>query len=166
MKLSIAVGLGGIALAMPFPSHAQEGALIGVTRAVRIAESVVGGRAMEADLDRERDGRRVYEVDVVRAGGVREVRIAADTGEVIRTGRPGLADWFDAEEIREAARGPALAGLLQALERHSGGEVLDVGFDVERGQGRFEVELSTRAGVAEVLLDSRTGRRLAYMADD
>lgn len=56
--------------------------LISLRDAVEAAERAYGGRAVEAELEHE-DGRRVYEVELVRDGARIEVYVDARTGEVI-----------------------------------------------------------------------------------
>ncbi len=61
---------------------APRAGLLSLQEAVDAAEKAFGGRAVEAELERE-DGRRVYEVKLVRDGERLEVYVDARTGEVI-----------------------------------------------------------------------------------
>lgn len=58
-------------------------AKISLTAAIEIAEKHVGGKAIEADLDRE-NGKAVYDVSVIKAQKEYDVRLDAVTGEVLR----------------------------------------------------------------------------------
>ncbi len=60
-----------------------EEAKISLTEAIQIAEKHVGGKAIEADLDRE-NGKAVYDVSVIKAESEHEVRLDAVTGDVLR----------------------------------------------------------------------------------
>lgn len=60
-----------------------EEAKISLTEAIQIAEKHVGGKAIEADLDRE-NGKAVYDVSVIKAEREHEVRLDAVTGDVLR----------------------------------------------------------------------------------
>jgi len=58
-------------------------AKISLTAAIEIAEKHVGGKAIEADLDRE-NGKAVYDVSVIKAQKEYDVRLDAVTGDVLR----------------------------------------------------------------------------------
>ncbi|MFH0071073.1 PepSY domain-containing protein, partial [Peribacillus sp. NPDC056705] len=61
------------------------GNLINASRAAHIAvQHAKGGTAVDVDLDREDDGRWVYEVDVKQANGETEVEIDAVSGKVLK----------------------------------------------------------------------------------
>ncbi len=143
---------------------------IGITRAVAIAEQDTGARALDAELDGRRDGTLVYEVELATTKALHEVHIDARTGRIIAKRAPRLAStwarWFDDEEMQGVAQTRPLADLLAALERRSNGSVREVSFDVENGQARYEVEISTQAGIADIYLDPKTGQRLSLVYDD
>lgn len=143
---------------------------IGITRAVAIAEKAVGGRGTEAELDRRGDGGLVYEVELATSDTLYEVDIDARNGRVLDKRRLRLASyyarWFDSGRLESIASGRSLSQLLGDLERRSGGRVREVSFDVEGGQPRYEVEISTAAGVADIYLNPKTGERLSLVYDD
>lgn len=152
--------------AAPASAAPSDAGLIGIPRAVAIAERHIQGRATDADLEREK-GQTYYEVEVARGGKPYEVRIDARTGRVLATVQPGLwSGWFGDSELRHIGDARPLSAILSDLERRSGGRVTEVSFDVERGQPRYEIEIATRAGVAELHVDPRTGNRLAQVYDD
>lgn len=162
--------LASAAALAALPALAQSsGEPIGVTRAVKIAEDATGGaQVLDADLD-ERGRRLVYDVDLVKDGREIEIAVDAMTGAIVsrRTPRLGklLSDGVDKDERLALKGARPLSQSLTALEAETGGRVIDVGFDVEAGQARYEVEISTKAGVADVYLDPATGERLQVYAD-
>lgn len=157
------------ALAAPAVAAPTTPGFIGATRAVEIAEKTVGGQVLEVDMDR-RKGRAVYEIELVKGDALHEVDIDARSGKVIANRMPMLQGYWkrlkDADEFREAGHARPLSELLKKLERSSGGQVVDASFEIERGQARYEVEIVTAAGKAELYLDPQTGRRLAFVLDD
>ncbi|EPR43091.1 PepSY domain containing protein [Desulfovibrio sp. X2] len=60
-------------------------AKVGLTQAVAAAEQAEGGRASRAEFDKEKDGRLVYEVEVVSADTVHDVTVDALTGKVVKS---------------------------------------------------------------------------------
>ncbi|GAB6927644.1 hypothetical protein JCM10914A_16270 [Paenibacillus sp. JCM 10914] len=72
------------------------GNLINASRAAHIAvQHAKGGTAVDVDLDREDDGRWVYEVDVKHANGETEVEIDAVSGKVLKAEYDKLDDDHD-----------------------------------------------------------------------
>ena len=167
MKWIVASVAAALAATGSAAGHAAN--VIGVTRAVEIAENSAGGQVLEVELE-NRGGRLVYEVEMAKGRTLRELDIDASSGKVLRTRTPRLEGYWkrfsDAEEFRQAELSRPLSELLKKLERSSGGRVMDASFEIEGGQARYEVEISTAAGVAELYLDPRTGHRLAFAMDD
>jgi uncharacterized membrane protein YkoI len=163
------IALGAALAATSVAALAAGDAKIGVTRAVEIAERATGAIATDADLDRRNDGTLVYEVELATASRLYELEIDAKSGKVLSKHSPRFASewarWFDADELRHPAQTQPLARLLGDLERRSDGKVLEVSFDVENGEPRYEVEISTAAGVTDIYLDPRTGQRLSLLDD-
>jgi uncharacterized membrane protein YkoI len=159
-------------LALAFAATAAHGAgpaqVIGVPRAVAIAEALVGGRTLEAELDYEQ-GRLVYEVKAAAARRVQAVRIDANTGEIVSQ-RPMRLEslwrvWLRPDQLAavRAARTP-LAELLARIEAETRARVREVGLEREGGRTYYEVELAD-AG-RRVLVDPRTGRVREGRTDD
>lgn len=140
---------------------------IGAGKAVAVAEKALSARATEAELDR-RDGRLVYEIELVRGSALYEARVDAQTGKLIASERQRLeslwADWFDKARLRVPAR--PLGTMLAVLEAETGGRVDEVSLDREGGRAIYEIELTTAAGTANIAVDPATGQRLpAALAD-
>ena len=166
-RLSCLAALPAILLGLA-PAHAAP-STISLLNAVERAEAVTRGQVVEVDLDRDRQGRLVYEVDVAHSGSHREVKVDARRGKVLANTAQRMEGM-----LRKVTSGgypgldnaPALSTTLRALERSTGGRVTDVDFDVERGSARYEVELATAKGVAGLYIDPQTGKRLNFVVDD
>lgn len=141
--------------------------LIGVTRAVGLAETALSGRAIEAELETQ-DGRLVYEIDVVRNGAILKALIDARGGQLVAAEKQqietAVRGWLDKDRLRASQR--PLAPVLAGLEAETGGKVTEVGFDSEGRGAHYEIEVATAAGVADVRIDPSTGKRLPPELDD
>jgi uncharacterized membrane protein YkoI len=87
MSIAIALLLSGATLSEARASHAEDlkslqTAKISLSDAVGIAENAQSGTAIEADLDQE-NGKTVYDVTVVKDQKFYELRIDAETGDVL-----------------------------------------------------------------------------------
>lgn len=143
--------------------------LVGITRAIATAERQLSARAIEAELE-TRNGRLVYEVDLVRGTTLHRAAIDARSGKLVSAEKPRIENWVrgwvDRERLRSGSKAAPLAPRLAALERQSGGEVKDVELDMVKGRAIYEIELATAAGIGEVAIDALTGERLALASDD
>lgn len=154
-------------LAIPTVALAQDEGLIGVTRAVAVAEKALSGQAVEAELD-TRGGRLVYEVELVRNGNLHEALIDARTGKLVSADKHRWESmwrgWFDEDSLKQTSR--PLGRMLAAIEAETGGRIQEVGLESEGGRRFYEVEVATAAGVADILIDPATGKRLPPALDD
>lgn len=153
----------------PFAPAAANTGPIDLVRAVERAEAATKGQVMEVDLDRRRDGQLVFEIDVTNGKTLREVRVDAATGRVLGTSlqrTEGLFWRVYGNGLKGLAGSRPLSATLRDLETRTGGKVIDVDFDLEGGQARYEVELSTDTGVAGLYIDPQTGKRLDFVIDD
>lgn len=163
--------VAAVAACLSLPAFAQPGddGLIGVTRAVTSAERSLSARAIEAELE-TRGGRLVYEIDLVRGATLHRATIDARSGKLLITGKPRMENWLrgwvDSERLRKGGAAAPLGARLAALEKHSGGEVKEVEFDVHQGRALYEIELATAAGIGEVRIDAVSGLRLELAYDD
>jgi uncharacterized membrane protein YkoI len=149
---ALAAGAAGLA-------HAQTAAPtpIGVARAVSAAESTLGARAFEAELDRER-GRLVYEVSLVKDGRAVQAEVDAATGEIVRRTTPKtLRLPLRGENLKAAQTAPrTLSQTIAAVETATHGKVTDIGLEQRGGRHYYEVELAG-AQDRDILVDLRTG---------
>ena len=146
------------------PAHAQASApqapapqVVGVAKAVAVAERALGARAFDAELDTER-GALVYEIDLVKDGRAMEAEVDAATGRLLRHARPaGLRLPFGGEALKAAQAAPrSLSETIALVEAQTKGRVSDIGLEREAGRHYYEVELAG-AQDREVRVDLRTG---------
>lgn len=154
--LAIAAATGLTAGAAPNDGRAE---VIGLPRAVAIAEATVKGRVLEAEMDYEK-GRLVYEVRTTAGSQVQEVLIDAMSGEVVAE-RPLRLDslWRKLRHTDQLnavrAGSTTLSQQLAKLETERRARVTEVSLERERGQTYYEVDLSDSG--RKVLIDPRTG---------
>ena len=169
MLRNILIAAAGVAALSATVAVAQApgGQVIGVPRAVSVAEATTKGKALEAELDYEK-GRLVYEVKSASAKGVHEVHIDAMSGEIVSE-KPLRAlglwrEWVDADQLNAVRAAPtALPALLTRIESERG-RVRKVSLERERGQTFYQVELAD--GGRDVLIDPRTGAMRPGNFDD
>lgn len=141
----------------------------GLTRAVAVAEQATGGKATAAHAATGDRGRPLYEIDLAQGRTLHRVKVDARTAQIVSRQTPRFAGywmrWFASDELRHVALARPLSRMLAELEQHSGGRVLDASFEVVDDRPRYDVKISTRAGVADIYLDPGTGRRLALVHD-
>jgi|GEM_PF-1793247 len=149
------------------PSMAQD--LIGLTRAIGVAERSLSARAIEGELETS-GGRLVYEIDLVRGRVLHRAHVDARSGKLVSAVKPQAENWvrrwFDKDRLSSGGKAAPLSDHLVALERHSRGEVTEVEFEMRRGRGVYQIELATAAGIGKVQLDAATGRRIELAYDD
>lgn len=159
----LAAAMGGSTMARSAPQPMD------LVRAVERAEALTKGQVMEVDLDRGRGGKLVYEIDVTDGRRLREIRIDAFNGRLLHDSVERIEGLFwraYGNRMKDIAGARPLSATLRELEVRTGGKVIDVDFDVEDGQARYEVELSTDTGIAGLYIDPQTGKRLDFIIDD
>lgn len=157
------------AVAQPAHQGAHRPAeVIGVVRAVAIAEGVAKRQVLEAEMDYEK-GRLVYEVKAAGPKGVHELLIDALSGEIVSE-RPLRMDsaWqtLRSPDKLNAVRAGAqpLSQMLAKVEAERGSRVHQVELERERGQTYFEVDFADDG--RKVLIDPRTGKTRPGEYDD
>ncbi|MBX3690602.1 PepSY domain-containing protein [Dokdonella sp.] len=111
------------------------------------------GRILDVELERARDGRRIYDIELVGTDGRRlDVHVDAATGEFIDA-HAGL--------VHGAGARPFATILRDLLTRHSG-QIVDVELERDRnGREVYEIELLRDDGRAlELTVDAANGRIL------
>ncbi len=142
--------------------------VIGVPKAVALAEATVKGKVLEAELDYEK-GRLVYELKAISDTRIHDVLINATTGEIV-SDKPRRLEgywrsWFDGARLSAVRAAPvSLAELLTRVEADTKVRVREVSLEKDRGQTFYEVELAD-AG-RHVLIDPRTGAIREGRIDD
>lgn len=161
------MGVASGLVAVPTVASAD---LIPVSRVIAIVEAASKGQVVEIDLDTRRNGVIVYEVDVANRNSVREVEVDARAGTIVRESSSHLETmmlrYWDRGSLGTLSKARPLSEIVASVERETGGKVIDVDFEHEDGQARYEFEVATNAGVAAFYVDPKTGRRLAFVIDD
>ncbi len=156
--------LTAVAAALAIPAFAQTGAepqprvqAVPLSQAVAAAEQVVGGRAFDAELDREQ-GALVYEIDLVKNGRAVEARVDAASGKVLRhTQLATVRLPFTGDHLKAAQSAPrTLTETIALVEGATKGRVSDIGLERDGGRYYYEAELAG-AQDREVRVDLRTG---------
>jgi uncharacterized membrane protein YkoI len=139
-------------------AHAQTRPnVIGVAKAVSIAEEKLSAKAFDAELDHER-GVLVYEVSLVRGGQQIEADVDAATGAIIRERtKRALRLPYASSALNVAQSAPHnLTQTIAMIETSTKGRVSDIGLERRRGRDYYEVEL-VGAQDRDILVDVRTG---------
>lgn len=162
--------LGGaliVLAAVAAPAAAQGEAVVGISKAVAIAEKALSAQAIEADLDM-RKGQPIYDIELVRGDRLYEATVDARTGKLLATDYRRLeslwASWFDKQRLSRPAM--PMSAMLAALEAETGGRVEEASLETDGGRAVYEVELTTQAGTAEIAVDPATGKRLPAALTD
>ncbi len=159
MKIDLLMAVAASASAAVISAHAAvqtEKPLIGVAKAVSIAESSLGAKAFGAELDHEK-GKSVYEIDLVKDGRAVEVEVDAATGQVGPQRGGALRLPFTPEAVKAVQTAPrSLSQTIAMVEGATKGRVADIGLERRGDRHYYEVEL-VGAQDRDVLVDLRTG---------
>jgi len=143
-----------------------------LAQAVRIAEQQTGGRARQAELERER-GVDVYEIKTVARDTSGKVLIDAASGKVVRVDTPGvfsaIGQMFDRDDQRKdhvtftRLEGSALTlvGAIDAGEKDSGGWAVKASLKSLYGSTLFEVRVVKDLTLTTLVVDPATARVVA-----
>jgi len=148
-----------------------------LSQAVGVAEQRTGGRAMRAEMDRERGG-YLYEIRTVSKDKSAKVLIDPASGNVVWEsgfiGRVAAAfDWDDRRKEQALLAGleaspMTLAGAIAAAEKETGGRAVKAGSADQYGSILFAVQLIKDAAMVRVHVDSASGKviLLPHRRDD
>jgi uncharacterized membrane protein YkoI len=141
-----------------------------LSRVTATAERAIGGQITDAELEVDRRGQLVYEIELIRSGDLFEIQIDAASGMVVSRRQPFIeGHWerfVERDERALLASARPVSEMLRALEERSDGRALSVSFEVVGGRAFYEVELSTDVGVTEIYLDPASGNRVPIVPDD
>ena len=169
--LAVAVLAGGgftIANAQGQAALAKQ-AKITQDEAINAALEKVPGTVEEVELEDEK-GTIVYEIELVSTDGTEhEVKVDAQTGEVLKVEADDDENEEDAQNQAELAKQAKITedeAINAALEKVPG-TVNEIELEVENGTVVYEIEvLSTDGTEQEVKVDAQTGEVLKVEADD
>ena len=138
---------------------------VSMAQAVATAESQLGARAFDAELDMHL-GDLVYEIVLVKDGKPIEVHIDAVSGKLVGQTKPIAARLpFIGEHLKAAQTAPrTLSQTIAMVEDATKGKVADIGLERRGGRHYYEMELAG-AQDREVLVDLRTGAIMPVLED-
>lgn len=138
-------------------------AKVSLDQAMQIAKQKAQGDIISAEFDDEKGGK--YEVEITDGQNSHEVKINANTGEVIKVKQETL----DKEDLAEySAYRQAKVPLTQAMQTASqtvGGQVVGGEFSLEKGKALYEIEVVKANQVYDVEVDANTGSILSSQLD-
>ena len=106
-----------------------------------------------------------YEIKLISNGTSYEVKIDANTGKVLKTEQEKL----DKEDMAEySAMKQAKVSLNSAVQKATqrvNGKVISAGFDLEKGQSIYDIEVVKNNQIYDVSIDANTGKVLSSQVD-
>lgn len=128
-----------------------------IKSAVASAEKASGGQAVGAAFA-EKNGEAMWEIETVTGTKVSEVKINATTGALVTQKDKDAAD-DEHEGATPDKLGAPLADLVTKAEATSGGKVMAIGFDEEKGKIKgIEVEIVKNGALETFTLDATSGK--------
>ncbi|MET0545883.1 MAG: PepSY domain-containing protein [Caulobacterales bacterium] len=155
--LTTTLSAGFALLAANAFAETTSNANISIAEAVAAAESALGAKAFEAELDAGRNG-LVYEVALVKEGRALKAEIDYVTGKLISQNQPNaIARLWPDSDIKAAQSAPrSLTETIAMVEKSTKGEVSEIDLDRRNGRHYYEVEL-VGAQDRTILVDMKTG---------
>lgn len=143
---------------------------ISLTQAIDIAKRNAKGDLVSASFDYDDDNDKgakndEYEIKLISNGTSYEVKIDANTGKVLKTEQEKL----DKEDMAEySAMKQAKVSLNSAVQKATqrvNGKVISAGFDLEKGQSIYDIEVVKNNQIYDVSIDANTGKVLSSQVD-
>ena len=143
---------------------------ISLTQAIDIAKRNAKGDLVSASFDYDDDNDKgakndEYEIKLISNGTSYEVKIDANTGKVLKTEQEKL----DKEDMAEySAMKQAKVSLTSAMQKATqrvNGKVIGAGFDLEKGQSIYDIEVVKNNQIYDVSIDANTGKVLSSQVD-
>ena len=161
------IGVGGIASAQPLNSpetRAFMNATVTLSQAVAIGEKQGAGKSVGAEFDIELD-RPLWEIKVLSATGLKEFKVDAASGQVIRVEdehlRGRLTNFVTGMNLKDLeAVKTTLAQAVTMAETQTKGKAVKVQVEHERGGVQFDVFMRVGDGVKKLRIDGTSGKVL------
>ena len=134
--------------------------ILGYDEVKKIALQKVDGVVEEIELEREANT-AVYEVDIEKDDIDYDLHIDAYSGEVYSVDR----DDDDDDNFSNYKNVISQADAIAIAEKAANGKVVEIELDEDDGLLKYEVELRTDRGEAEVEIDASTGNVLEVELD-
>jgi uncharacterized membrane protein YkoI len=137
--------------------------ILGYDEVKKIALQKVDGVVEEVELEREANT-AVYEVDIEKDHIDYDLHIDAYSGEVYSVDRDDDGD--DDDNFSNYENVISQDDAIAIAEKAANGKVVEIELDEDDGFLKYEVELRTDRGEAEVEIDATTGNVLEVELDD
>lgn len=145
---------------------------ISLTQAIDIAKQNVKGDLVSAAFDYDDDDKKnkgtaksKYEVEFVANGTSYEVKLDANTGKVLKTEEETLDKKDMAEYSAMKQAKVTLTSAMQKAAQSVNGKVIGIGFELEKGQALYDVEVVKDNQIYDVSIDANTGKVLSSQID-
>jgi len=165
-SITLAIALGvGMSLAAeatgPRETEALNKATVPLTQAVQIAEKQEPGKTISAEFDIEKD-RPLWEVKVLGNGGVKEYKIDASSGTVMKVEdehiRGKLTNFVTGMNLKDLDNAKtSLAQAVNTAEKKMNGKAVKVQVEHERGAIQYDIFVRASDKTEKVKIDASTG---------
>ena len=146
----------------PRESEMLAKATVSLTQAAQIAEKQGAGKTIGAEFDVEKD-KAVWEVKVLGGAGVKEYKIDASSGAVVKVEdehiRGKLINFMTGMNLKdlEAVKTPLMQAVATA-EKKANGKAVKVHVEHERGGIQYDIFVRTGDKSEKIKIDAGTGQ--------
>ena len=166
--------LASVALVAAMPARAAdfrafERAKLSMAQAAEIAERAVGtgARAVEAEFEGSGDRPGRFEVKVVTLDRLFEVKVDAETGQVMDRDEEWLERFLRRITHRDLQAAPTtLAQAVAAAEQRAGGRAIAAELKRDDGRTVWEIEVGAGGKIREVKVNAMDAAVLSVKDDD
>ena len=144
---------------------------ISLTQAINIAKQNAKGELVSAAFDYDDDNKgngaatSEYEVEFISNGTAYEVKVDANTGKVLKTKQEKLDKEDMAEYSAMKQAKVSMNSAMQKATQHVNGKVIGAGFELEKGQATYDIEVVKNNQIYDVSIDANTGKVLSSQVD-
>jgi len=143
-------------------AEALDKATVSLTQATQIAEKQEPGKTIGAEFDIEKD-RAIWEVKVLGNGGVKEYKIDASTGAVVKVEdehiRGKLINFVTGMNLKDLnSAKTTLVQAVTAAEKNMNGKAVKVEVEHERGAVQYDIFVRTADKTNKVKIEASTGK--------
>ena len=165
LTLAAVLGLGmssAVQAAGSREADALNKATVSLSQATQIAEKQEPGKTIGAEFDIEKD-RALWEVKVLGNGGVKEYKIDAMTGTVVKIEdehiRGKLTNFVTGMNLKDLnnAKTP-LVQAIAAAEKKMNGKAVKLEVEHERGAIQYDIFVRTADDTSKVKMEASTGK--------
>lgn len=139
---------------------------VSLTQAINIAKQNAKGDIVSAEFDYDDDDATgKYEIELVGNETSYEVKIDANTGQVLKTKQEKLdkKDMVEYSAMKQAK--VTLTTAMQIAAQSVNGKVISAEFELERGQSVYDTKIVKGNQIYDVSIDANTGKVLSNQVD-